>query len=228
MIPQPAGGGGFGGGGAGDGGSGGTETVVKEGLVVSATPVVGTPAATSADWKVPPGLVAAEMRVAALDAADELSKKTWKLTCTPPVCVSRRRCEAATDVMATLVGGTPSADEVATTKAFLTLSAAKSSTVTPASWTPAWTANTVAEGGGGVGGLGGLGGFGLGGGGLGGGGLGGGGGGGGGLGGGGLGGRGLGGGLGGGGLGGGGLGGGGLGGGGLGGGGEGGLGGGGL
>ena len=228
VMPQPAGGGGVGGGGAGDGGSGGAAIVATVGDVVSATPVVGTPAATSAAWNVPPELVALEMRVAALDADEALSKNTWKLTCTPPACVNRRRCEAVTDVMATLVGGTPSADEVADTNADRTLSPAKSSTVTPASCTPACTANTDTAGGGGVGGRGGSGGsggsggrggLGLGGGGLGGGGLGGGGGGGGGLGGGGL---------GGGGLGGGGLGGDGLGGGGLGGGGEGGLGGGGL
>ena len=74
VIPQPAGGGGFGGGGLGDGGCGGVAIVTTVGAVVSTTPVVGTPAATSAAWNVPPALVAAEMRVAALDAADELSK----------------------------------------------------------------------------------------------------------------------------------------------------------
>lgn len=132
LIPQPAGGGGMGGGGAGDGGCGGAAIVATVGAVVSATPVVGTPAATSAAWNVPPELVALEMRVAALDAADELSKNTWKLTCTPPACASRRRCDVVTDVMAMLVGGTPSADDVAVTKAFLTLSAAKSATDTPA------------------------------------------------------------------------------------------------
>ena len=75
VIPHPAGGGGFGGGGAGDGGCGGAAIVACTGGVVSATPVVGTPAATSAAWNVPPELVAVEMRVTALEAADKLSKK---------------------------------------------------------------------------------------------------------------------------------------------------------
>ena len=48
VIPQPAGGGGFGGGGAGDGGNGGAAIVATVGDVVSATPVVGTPAAINA------------------------------------------------------------------------------------------------------------------------------------------------------------------------------------
>ena len=76
VIPQPAGGGGFGGGGLGDGGCGGAVIVASTGAVVSATPVVGTPAATRAAWNEPPELVAAVMRVAALDAADALNIKT--------------------------------------------------------------------------------------------------------------------------------------------------------
>jgi hypothetical protein len=121
----------------------------------------------------------------------------------PSVCVSRRlRCAAVTDVMATLVGATPSADDVAAMKAARMLSAAKAATDTPLSCKPAYTATTLPAGGGGPGGGGGAGG-------RGGGGLGGGGRGGTGLGGGGFGGIGLGGsGDGGGGFGGGGLGGG--------------------
>ena len=76
VMPQPAGGGGDGGGGAGEGGCGGAEIVATTGGVVSARPVVGTPADTSAVWNEPPAAVAVLMRVDVLDAADELSKNT--------------------------------------------------------------------------------------------------------------------------------------------------------
>jgi hypothetical protein len=76
VMPQPAGGGGDGGGGAGAGGCGGAEMVATTGGVVSAKPVVATPADASAVWNAPPEAVAVLMRLDVLDAADALSRNT--------------------------------------------------------------------------------------------------------------------------------------------------------